>query len=118
MGHFFQRYENTLIVSVHFDDLLFALQLSTKSFPKPLFVSIRYKNKKKRMLSAEYFYNSYNAFSRCNAIVSLLKDSNIIILLRLFSVLVNQFPVVFCGLIYLAKLVDRFRGDGQENLCS
>ena len=70
------------------------------------------------MLSAEYFYHPVRAFSRCNAVASLSKNSNIILLLRLFLLLINQFAVVCCGLICHAKLVKRCCGDGQEKLYS
>ena len=76
------------------------------------------KNKKKIMLSAKYFYHPLRAFSRCNAVVSLSKNSNIIILLRFFSLLINYFAVVCCGLICLVKLVKRCCGDGQKKLYS
>ena len=68
------------------------------------------------MFSAEYFYHPFRAFLRCNAVLSLSKNSNIIILLRFFSLLINQFAVVCCALIYLVKLVERCFGDGQEKL--
>ena len=87
-------------------------------YPIFLFVSICHKNKKKRMLSAEYFYYPFPNFSRWNAVVSLTKNLNIIPLLRLFSLLINQFAVVCCGLICLAKFVERCCGDGQEKLHS
>ena len=43
-----------------------------------------------------FFYHFFCAFSRCNAVVSLTKNSNIILLLWLFSLLINQFTVVCC----------------------
>ena len=70
------------------------------------------------MLSAEYLYHPFCAFSRCNAVVLLMKNLNIILLLQLFSLLINQFAVVCCGLICLTKLVERCCGDGQEKLHS
>ena len=76
------------------------------------------KTKRKRMLSAKDFYHPFCAFSRCNAVVSLLKNSNIILLIRLFSLLISQFAVVRYGLICLANLVERCCGDGQETLYS
>ena len=60
----------------------------------------------------EYFYHSFCPFSRCNAVVSLLKNSNIIFLLRLLPLLINQFTTVYCGLICLEKFVERCCGDG------
>ena len=71
-----------------------------------------------KMLSAEYFYYPFPTFSRCNAVVLLTKNLNIIPLLRLFSLLIQQFAVVCCGLICLAKFVERCCGDGQEKLHS
>ena len=70
------------------------------------------------MFSAEYFYDPFCAFSRWNAVVSLLKNSNIIIFLQLFSFVINHFTVVCCGLICLTNLVERCCGDGQEKLNS
>ena len=81
-----------------------------------LFVSISHKSKNKKMLSAEYFYYPFRAFGRCNALVSLSKNLNIIFSRLLFSLLINQFAVVCCGFTCLAKLVERCCGDGQEKL--
>ena len=64
------------------------------------------------------FLLSFPTFSRCNAVVSLTNNLNIIPLLRLFSLLINQFAVVCCGFICLAKFVERCCGDGQEKLHS
>ena len=153
------KYENRKIVSIHFDNLLFALHLS-KPFQKwaqkvhfpstkklsitnffltvsenrvycdneptnyqiwcmlPFITSICHKNKKKIMFSVECFYHLFCTFSRCNAVVSLLKNSNIVLLLLLFPLLINQFAVVCCDLICLAKLVERCCGHGQEKLYS
>ena len=103
-------YCNNKRLTTKFDACLFLSQL--------LLVSICHKNKRKRMLSAEYFYHPFRAFSRCNVVVSFSKNSNIILLLLLFSLLMNQFAEVCWGSICLAKLFERYCGDGQEKLYS
>ena len=70
------------------------------------------------MFSVECFYHPFCTFSRCTAVVSLSENSNIILLLLLFPLLINQFAMAYCDLICLAMLVERCCGDGQEKLYS
>ena len=75
-------------------------------------------NKNKRMLSAEYFYHLFCAHWRCNAVVSLSKNLSIILLLLLFSLLINQFAVICRGLVCFGNLAERCYEDGQEKIYS